>query len=61
VWIFLQGNLSEGFKAIGPFANADECAEKCDGVDGWMMKVETGLTTAEFIEEIKAGGIDAPK
>lgn len=40
MWIFLYGNISDGFTAIGPFNSADECADKCEGCEGWMMELK---------------------
>lgn len=37
MYIFLMGNVSDGFEAIGPYDNADECALAHDGDEGWMM------------------------
>lgn len=43
MWIFLLGNISNGFTAIGPFADADECADKCEAFEGWMMELTNKL------------------
>lgn len=43
MWIFLFGNISQGFRAIGPFDTADECADKCEAFEGWMMELTDEL------------------
>lgn len=35
--VALIGNLTEGFRAVGPFEDFDEAAEVTDGVDSWIM------------------------
>lgn len=35
--IWLSGNLSEGFRAFGPYSSMDEAFDAHDGQDGWAM------------------------
>jgi hypothetical protein len=44
--IFLKGNISEGFKALGPYEDHDEAAECNDSEDGWIMGLEKSLQPA---------------
>lgn len=37
--IFLKGNVSEGFRAFGPYEDADEAMDLHDGEEGWMMEL----------------------
>lgn len=37
-WVFLRGNLSDGFKVYGPYPNFDEAAEDNDFEEGWGMQ-----------------------
>lgn len=38
-WVFLAGNLSEGFTARGPYANADDCFDDNPGC-GWAFELQ---------------------
>lgn len=38
--VALIGNLSEGFKAVGPFKDFDEATVFCTGRESWIMTVE---------------------
>jgi hypothetical protein len=40
-FIYLAGNVSEGFKAFGPFKSFDEACEECEGVEGWVMELNS--------------------
>lgn len=35
--VFLKGNLSEGFRAYGPYASWDEAAMAHDFQEGWII------------------------
>ena len=39
--VALSGNLSEGFRACGPYRNFDEAAEKHEGDECWIMTLES--------------------
>lgn len=44
-WVIIFGNLSEGFRIVGPFPSFDDAADYSTGVDhggsGWVMEMET--------------------
>jgi hypothetical protein len=40
-FVYLAGNVSEGFTAYGPFKDFDECCDECDGVEGWVMEMHS--------------------
>lgn len=45
--VVMVGNLSEGFRVVGPFADFDSAADWCDGLsDGW------GYTWVMTLEEV---------
>jgi hypothetical protein len=39
MYIFLSGNISDGFIAYGPYLTLDEACDRHDGVEGWVMKL----------------------
>lgn len=39
MFIFLAGNLSDGFRAFGPYMSFDEACWAHDGQEGWVMEV----------------------
>lgn len=45
-FIFLAGNLSDGFRAFGPYASAAEAADAHEYEEGWIMGLNTVQTTA---------------
>jgi len=54
-FIFLAGNVSEGYKAIGPFDSFDQCCEGCEGLEGWVMELhspDTHCWIADYIHTI---------
>lgn len=36
-FVWMQGNLSDGFHAFGPYASVDEAFAAHDGEEGWVM------------------------
>lgn len=71
--VILKGNLSEGYKVIGPFSTFDDAAEVCDEHDAkglgatWIMEVEryphwlnNGHQYARLIEELQGVGAFTP-
>lgn len=42
-YVFLGGNLSDGFQAFGPYASASEAAEAHDMEEGWIMSLQLGV------------------
>lgn len=38
-FIFLRGNVSEGFQAVGPYPTFSECCHQNDAVEGWVMEL----------------------
>ena len=74
--VILKGNLSEGYKVIGPFSTFDDAAEVCNdwrddrlGIDNttWIMEVEhnphwlnNGHQYARLIEELQGAGAFTP-
>lgn len=38
-FIFLRGNVSEGYRAIGPYESFEDCCDAHDGEDGWVMEI----------------------
>jgi len=38
-YIFLRGNVSEGFTAVGPYEDMDEAASAHDLEEGWLMSL----------------------
>lgn len=36
---FMQGNVSEGFTAYGPYDSVDEALEAWEGAEGWVMEL----------------------
>jgi hypothetical protein len=38
-YVVLVGNLSDGFKALGPFNSFEEACEACPGPDVWVMRL----------------------
>ena len=57
MYIILYGNLSEGFKAVGPFPDYDEAAEACEVVQstlGWSQSWVMSLdNVAEYMKGIE--------
>lgn len=51
--IWLSGNLSEGFRAFGPYSSMDEAFDAHDGQDGWGMTLFAPATTT--IESVQEG------
>jgi hypothetical protein len=67
--VILKGNLSEGYKVIGPFSTFDDASEVCDEQDDdtWIMGVEqyphwlnNGCQYARLIEELQGVGVFTP-
>ena len=46
--VAIIGNLSDGFKVVGPFENFDAAAEFAEGHQSWITQI---LTPEEFLEE----------
>jgi len=40
MYVMLEGNLTEGFKAYGPYESFDDAADAHDGCEGWIMEAE---------------------
>lgn len=40
-FIFLQGNLTEGFDAFGPYKSFDEASAAHEFEEGWVMTLDT--------------------
>lgn len=38
--IFLRGNLSDGFRAFGPYEDFDTAAAAHEGDEGWILSLE---------------------
>jgi hypothetical protein len=59
-FIYLAGNISEGFRAIGPFKDFDEVCEVCDNVEGWVMELESiAKFKQKLLDAALADGIKA--
>jgi hypothetical protein len=43
-FIFLKGNLSEGFEAYGPYRNFDEASAAHEFEEGWVMVLDVSGT-----------------
>jgi len=41
MFVWLSGNLSDGYTAYGPYLSFSECCDAHDGDDGWIMKLES--------------------
>ena len=39
MFIFLAGNISDGFKAYGPYSTFDDVCEFHDMNEGWVMEL----------------------
>lgn len=39
-FIYLAGNISEGFEAYGPMDSFDDVCEIFDGMEGWVMELK---------------------
>jgi hypothetical protein len=39
MFIWLLGNISDGYTAYGPYDTFDECCYEHDGDDGWIMQL----------------------
>ena len=55
MYIILYGNLSEGFKAVGPFADFDEAADACDTVEATLGWSQTWVMEVDTLVEYKKG------
>lgn len=42
-FIWLNGNLSEGFAAFGPYESMDEACAMHDGDEGWAMTLHSNV------------------
>ena len=63
----LDGNLTEGFKAYGPYSTYDDAAEAHPG-DTWIMEIthkpnwyNNGGQYPRLIDELLAAGVLIPK
>lgn len=45
VYIFMSGNLSEGYKAYGPYPSLGEVSEAHAMEDGWIMTLTPAKTS----------------
>jgi hypothetical protein len=45
--MFLAGNVTEGFRAFGPYSSFDEAAEIHDFEEGWIMELNTKTSEAK--------------
>jgi len=45
--IFLRGNISEGFKAFGPYESFDAAAAAHALDEGWLMELHSELVASE--------------
>lgn len=52
-FVLMAGNLSDGYKPIGPFSDFDRAADYATslGIDGWIMEM---LTPAEYERQVLA-------
>jgi hypothetical protein len=41
LFIWLSGNLSDGFTAVGPYQSLDDVCEAHDCDEGWLMVLES--------------------
>jgi hypothetical protein len=39
MFVFLAGNMSEGYVAYGPYSSLDYALDNCDGMEGWVMEM----------------------
>lgn len=39
MFVFMLGNISEGYKAVGPFEDFDTACEWGEGYHGWIMEL----------------------
>lgn len=39
-YVFVKGNLSEGYTVIGPYPDMDEAASAHDLEEGWLMTLQ---------------------
>ena len=39
MYVMLEGNLTEGFKAYGPYESFDDAADAHDCCEGWIMEM----------------------
>ena len=61
--IWLGGNLSEGFRACGPYDSMDMAFDAHDGEDGWAMTLNEPATPedrplGQEIVDGNEGGLD---
>lgn len=49
MYIILYGTLTDGFQAVGPFADFEEASEACETIEAtlgwpqaWIMSMDTG-------------------
>ena len=40
MYVMLEGNLTEGFKAYGPYESFDDAADAHDCCEGWIMNMK---------------------
>jgi hypothetical protein len=45
VYIFMSGNLSEGYMAHGPYPSLGEVAAAHEGEEGWIMTLNKPKTS----------------
>ncbi len=38
-FVFMLGNVSEGFTAYGPYDSLDEACDTWEGAEGWAMEL----------------------
>lgn len=39
-YVFVRGNLSEGYTVVGPYPSMDEAADAHDLEEGWLMTLQ---------------------
>jgi|LakMenE18May11ns_1017448.scaffolds.fasta_scaffold9903849_6 hypothetical protein len=47
LFIWLGGNLSDGFTAVGPYQSFDDVCEAHDCDEGWLMVLEPPVRSEE--------------
>ena len=40
MFVVMRGNLTEGFKPLGPFEDFEDAAEASEGIECWIMLMQ---------------------